>query len=257
MKGNVGIISVRLKSDRFPEKVFAKIGDKTLLDRVIEYTRKFEFINHLVVATEDEKVESAVKDRADEVFMMKPGQVRCGSERVYKYFLANSEFDYYLYIPADEPYVDPGEMNRIWNEQVLKFLEKTKIATLYTKIQSIEELESIHTCKVLVSNHRMIYSSRAVIPFYKNKEQFELHSYNRHVGVMIWPRYFMQENAKELWGGWESVYDKIEGLEQNRFIEWRPGCVQAYEIKNIPCAGVDIPEHIKIIEKKYREAGIL
>jgi 3-deoxy-manno-octulosonate cytidylyltransferase (CMP-KDO synthetase) len=257
MGGNAGIISVRLKSERFPGKAFARIGGKTLLERVIEYTRRFGFINHLVVATEDEEVESAVKDRVDEVFMMEPGQARCGSERVYKYFLANSGFDYYIYIPADESYIDPGEMNRIWKEQVLVSTEKDLITTLYTKIRSKEELESLHTCKFLVSNHKMIYTSRAVVPCYKNKERFELESYNRHVAVMIWPQHFMQSHAKELWGDWESRYDKIEGLEQNRFIEWRPGCVQAYEIKNIPCAGVDIPEHIKIIEKKFREAGIL
>ena len=75
----LGIIPARYASSRFPAKPLAKLGGKTVLQRV--YDQVAGSLDAAYVATDDERIEAAVKAFGGKVVMTsidhKSGTVRC------------------------------------------------------------------------------------------------------------------------------------------------------------------------------------
>src|SRR5258705_12067470 len=68
----VGVIPARYQSSRFPGKPLALIGGRTLVQRVFERARAAGRIARLLVATDDERIASAVRAFGREVGMTSP-----------------------------------------------------------------------------------------------------------------------------------------------------------------------------------------
>lgn len=250
---NVAIIPVRLKSDRFPEKHLQRVSGKPILDRVIEYTKSLEFIDHIVLATEDDKLES-YKDQVDEFFLMKPDSVRCGAERAYEYFKRNQDFNRYITIPADEPYINNNSLESAFRK-CDAYLENEEIATFYTKFYNEEDLRDKRSCKITLDEDRVLYFSRSIIPIRKDGDIAELSVYNKHVGVFVFSHHFLKFLGEELWGDWKSELADIESLEQNRFLQFGID-VRAYEMKHIGF-GIDTADQIQKMEERLKENNIV
>src|SRR3989442_13688472 len=68
----VGVIPARYQSSRFPGKPLALIDGRTLVERVFERARSSGRIARLLVATDDERVASAVRAFGGGVVMTSP-----------------------------------------------------------------------------------------------------------------------------------------------------------------------------------------
>ncbi|MCB1321667.1 MAG: NTP transferase domain-containing protein, partial [Leptospiraceae bacterium] len=56
----LGAIPARYDSTRFPGKPLARIGDKPMIQWVYEAARRCRVLDHIVVATDDERIRDAV-----------------------------------------------------------------------------------------------------------------------------------------------------------------------------------------------------
>ena len=74
----IGIIPARYASTRFPGKPLADIGGKTMIRRV--YERASEVFSHVVVATDDERIQNEVQSFGGEVVMTSPHH-KSGTDR--------------------------------------------------------------------------------------------------------------------------------------------------------------------------------
>ncbi len=248
------IIPARFESSRFPGKLLQNINGKPMLWWTIDCVQKLNFIDKIVVAASDNKIIEYVKDfpgLKTELFE----SASCGTEKTYRYFTEHRDFDYYISIPADEPALNPREVNRIW-PIVRERLAHNEIATLYSKFHYEEDLGNHLTCKIVADkNDNAMYFSRNIIPATKSGKLLPLESYKKHVGVFVFPgKFFKEGGGPTLWWGWDSFTADTEGLEQNRFLE-AGATVKLFEI-NHPGLSIDSPEQIKQLEERIESGKI-
>jgi 3-deoxy-manno-octulosonate cytidylyltransferase (CMP-KDO synthetase) len=149
------IIPARLASTRFPGKLLAPFCGRPILENVVGYARRLDFVNRLVLATDSRELVPVAGELGIECFWCE--KARCGTERSFRFFEAHRGFDAYVSIPADEPWIDPGEISRAWREAADgRILEREEIATLFTRFYCREDLESRLSCKIVTDDEGVV-----------------------------------------------------------------------------------------------------
>ena len=112
----------------------------------------------------------------------------------------------------------------------------------------MEDAISNLSAKIVTDNNDFIlYMSRSVIPISKQGE-IDIKKLKKNVGVFFFKKSFLTElkSKKNI----KTYLDKYEGLEQLRWLEL------GYKIKIIKINhygyGIDIPEQIKLLEKRIK-----
>jgi len=214
----IGLIPARWGSTRFPGKPLVKIGNKSMIQRVYEQSSKA--IEHVVVATDDERIVNEVKRFGGQVVMTssdhRSGTDRCAEaldvyEREHKY-----TFDLAINIQGDEPFMQVQQIL-----DVIKCFEDptAQIATLIKKITSHEALFNPNNPKVVINkNMEAIYFSRSTIPYVVNSPEIEWLNkvtFFEHLGLYAYKTDILRELTRLT----PSVLELAESLEQNRWIE--------------------------------------
>ncbi len=239
MKKVIGIIPARYGSTRFPGKPLVEINGKSMIQRVYEQAKQTSALDHVVVATDDQRIVDAVNAFGGEVLMTAEHH-QSGTDRCKEVLLNQSiDFDIVVNIQGDEPYIDPEQITQAVN---CFSDENTEIATLVKLITTNEELFNANKPKVLIDETDFaIYFSRAVIPFQRGIEQndwIEHYNYYKHIGLYA----YRADILKEITTISPSRLELAEGLEQLRWIE------NGYKIKvaitDTESLSVDTPEDL-------------
>ena len=166
----LGIIPARYASTRFPAKPLAMLGGKTVIQRV--YEQVAGILDDAYVATDDERIEEAVKAFGGKVVMTSVNH-KSGTDRCYEaYTKIGGDFDVIVNIQGDEPFIQPSQL-----ETVKACFDDitTQIATLvkpFTPENGFEALENINSPKVVLNkNMNALYFSRSIIPYQRNAEK--------------------------------------------------------------------------------------
>ncbi|MGB0035609.1 MAG: NTP transferase domain-containing protein, partial [Candidatus Acidiferrales bacterium] len=77
----LAVIPARYASTRFPGKPLATIAGRSMVQRVVERVRQAQRISRIVVATEDERIKSAVESFGGEAIITRRDH-RTGTDRV-------------------------------------------------------------------------------------------------------------------------------------------------------------------------------
>lgn len=245
----IGIIPARYASTRFPGKPLAKLGGITVIERV--YRQVENILDEVVVATDDERIEDAVKSFGGKVVMTSPSH-RSGTDRCYEALqkIGEEKFNVVVNIQGDEPFIQPQQLKSIiecFND------ESIDIATLvkpFTADDGICALENANSPKVVVNkNMEAMYFSRSIIPYMRGKDKNEWlkgHTYYKHIGL-----YAYRSNVlKEITSLCQSPLEIAESLEQLRWLE------NGYKIKvgisHTETIGIDTPEDLQHAEEFLR-----
>ena len=247
----IGIIPARYDSTRFPGKPLAMIGGKMMIQRVWE--RVSSVLEHVIVATDDERIIKAVESFGGEAVMTSK-EHRSGTDRCNEaYIKAGNGEDVIINIQGDEPFIMPEQITG-----VMKCFDDstTQIATLvrpFSAERSYQELEDWTTPKVVVSEDMTaLYFSRSIIPFVRGKEVkdwAQVHQFYTHVGMYAYRAEVLNEITKLP----QSTLELAESLEQLRWLQ------NGYKIKvgitECPTIGIDTPEDLQkaeslLIDKK-------
>ena len=68
----VGIIPARIGSTRFPGKPMAPLGNKAIIARVVERALESGVCQHVLVATDDERIAHQAREAGAEAFLTDP-----------------------------------------------------------------------------------------------------------------------------------------------------------------------------------------
>lgn len=236
----LGIIPARYASTRFPAKPLALLGGKPVIQRVYEQVVKL--LDDAVVATDDERIEAAVKAFGGKVVMTSTSH-RSGTDRCYEALTkVDGEFDVVINIQGDEPFIQPSQIRT-----VMDCFEdsSTQIATLvkpFTSQDGFDALENVNSPKVVVNKQmQALYFSRSIIPFYRNKDKKEWlagHTYYKHIGLYA----YRTEVLKEITQLPQSSLELAESLEQLRWLE--NGYVIKVGESQVETIGIDTPEDL-------------
>ena len=107
----LGIIPARYASTRFPAKPLAMLGGKTVIQRV--YEQVAGILDDAYVATDDERIEEAVKAFGGKVVMTSVNH-KSGTDRCYEaYTKIGGDFDVVVNIQGDEPFIQPSQLETV------------------------------------------------------------------------------------------------------------------------------------------------
>ena len=245
----LGIIPARYASTRFPAKPLAMLGGKTVIQRV--YEQVAGILDDAYVATDDERIEAAVKAFGGKVIMTSPHH-NSGTDRCYEAATrAGGDFDVVINIQGDEPFIQPSQLEAIkecFNDAT------TQIATLvkpFTEADGFEALENPNSPKVVLNKNRhALYFSRSVIPFQRNAEKKDWlkgQVYYKHIGLYA----YRTEVLKEITALPQSALELAESLEQLRWLE--NGYTIKAGITHVETIGIDTPQDLQRAEEFLRQ----
>ncbi len=242
----LGVIPARYASTRFPGKPLVEIAGKTMIQRV--YERSAEALEEIWVATDDERIEAAVKAFGGRVVMTSvdcpTGTERC-REAAEKIAASSSRpFDVVINVQGDEPFLHPEMLESLKS----CFGDGTAdIATLVNRVVHPEEILLPSEVKVVFDKNKdALYFSRSPIPYVAEIEQakwHEHHTFYKHVGVYAY-RMDVLRRITELPA---SPLEAAEHLEQNRWLE--NGYRIRVEITDHESIPVDTPEDLARIQR--------
>lgn len=242
----IGIIPARYASTRFPGKPLADINGKTMIQRVYEQVKLV--LDDVVVATDDSRIEEAVKAFGGEVVMTST-EHQSGTDRIAeaieKIEVESSEnYQVIINVQGDEPFIQP--------EQILALkacfkIPSTQIATLVKAIENQDEIFDMNKVKVVLSkNKRALYFSRSPIPFLRSEKKenwLKKQTYYKHIGMYAYRKDALNEITKLA----QSPLEISESLEQLRWLENE--YVIKTDITEHESIGIDTPEDLERIKQ--------
>lgn len=251
MMKSLAIIPARYASTRFPVKPLAMLGGKLIIERV--YRQVQQAIDDVVVATDDERIMSAVESFGGRAVMTST-EHRSGTDRCYEALMkVGGSYDIVINVQGDEPFIQPEQIRSL----VACFEDPaTDIATLvkpFTVEDGIEALENPNSPKVVVSRDmKAIYFSRSVIPYMREvprEEWLSRHTYYKHIGMYA----FRAKTLGEVTALPQSSLELSEKLEQLRWLE--NGYRIGVGITTIETIGIDTPEDLRRAEEFLAARG--
>ncbi len=256
----IGIIPARYASTRFPGKPLAMLGDKPMIQRVYEQTKKA--LDEVVVATDDERIYQAVEQFGGRAIMTRKDH-KCGTDRCLEAFdkivesrktaslkvesrsasgvNKDDKETVIINIQGDEPFIQPEQI------EAIKACFPTEIATLvkpFTEADGLAALENPNTPKVVFSREtgNALLFSRSVIPYLRGidrQDWLKQHKHYKHIGMYAYRADILREITQLP----QTEAELAESLEQLRWLE------NGYQIRvaetNVQSIGIDTPEDLQ------------
>jgi 3-deoxy-manno-octulosonate cytidylyltransferase (CMP-KDO synthetase) len=237
----VAVIPARYGSTRLPGKPLISIGGKTMIERVWEQARQAKLVSKVIVATDDERIASAVRTFGGEVALTRADH-RSGTERVAEVAAAHAEAEILVNVQGDMPLIDPAAIDAAI--EALREDESVSMATLAVPISKAAEIMDPNVVKTVVDfDGNALYFSRAPIPWVRDRGGLVHAKHLKHLGLYVFRREALLEFATFPQGDLE----RIEQLEQLRWLE-NGNRIRVAEIEQ-ESVEVDTPEDVKRVEK--------
>jgi len=245
----VAVIPARFGSTRFPGKPLANQTGKYLIQHVYERAAAARRVDRCIVATDDERIVTAVRSFGGEAWMTRADHPS-GTDRIAEVarLLDGRPDDVLLNIQGDEPEIEPGYLDRL-----VERLEATPgclTATLACPFPGDADARDPNSVKVVCDrNGKALLFSRALIPYPRESDAAAEDRRLLHVGVYAYRRAFLLEFA-----GWQpGTLERIERLEQLRVLE--NGYAMAVEVVEQASVGIDTPDDYERFVARWRAAS--
>ena len=237
----LAVIPARYASTRLPGKPLVPLGGKPMIQRVWERVRQAQSVSDVIIATDDERIRSAVQAFGGDVAMTRSDH-RSGTERVAEAALARGDAEIIVNVQGDEPLIKPSAIDAAV-EAVREDLE-VSVATLAVPISKPADIMDPNVVKaVLDFDGNALYFSRAPIPWVRDRSGPVHAKHLKHLGLYVYRRAALLEFATFPQGDLE----RIEQLEQLRWLE------NGYRIRvaetEYDSVSVDVPEDIPRVEQ--------
>jgi 3-deoxy-manno-octulosonate cytidylyltransferase (CMP-KDO synthetase) len=245
----VGIIPSRYGSTRLPGKPLKPILNVSMIQRVYERSLLCPDLSAVYIATDDERIQSAVEAFGGKAIMTSAG-CQSGTDRAAEAVQA-IEADIVVNIQGDQPFIDPFMIQ----ECVQPLLEDSgvEMCTLMFPITKPEDLHDPAVVKIVVDlQGNTLYCSRSLIPFPRCETP---HSVYEHIGLYVYTKEFLMRMAALP----PTPLEQIEMLEQLRVLEhgYKLRCIETKcRDKEFHGFSVDTQEDLARAEAMLRERDL-
>ncbi len=260
-------IPARFGSTRFPGKPLAKIGGKTMLERVVNVAQKsIEGMDNAFVFTTTESREIA--EHAENIgvpCIITPASCATGSDRVLSALRQLDEWpDFIVNLQGDAPFTPPSVVRAIigafqaneWLEVITpvhqlswKDLDRMRIDKQSTPFSG--------TTAVVGAQGRALWFSKNIIPAIRDENSLRADNDKspiyQHMGLYG----FRSDVLEKFCSLPQGTYEQLEGLEQLRMLEngINVHTVSIESEQGLVQSGIDTPEDLARAEKMLKEHG--
>ena len=236
------IIPSRYASTRLPGKPLRMIAGETLVHRVYERAALAKLPDIVIVATDNEKIESEVRRFGGRVMMTSPDHPT-GTDRLAEVAASLPDYDIVVNVQGDEPFINPDVIDSL--AKMLAERDDLDMTTAAAPLKE-DEYDDPSAVKVVVNQKgEALYFSRSLIPYPRN--EFSVPPL-KHVGIYAYRRDFLLAYA----GMKQTPLEKTESLEQLRALEmgYKIGVIRI-DSEDI---GIDTEEDLKKANRLFERS---
>lgn len=232
------VIPARYASTRLPGKPLSMIAGKPMIQHVYERACQAQLPSEVIVATDNEQVEQAVKTFGGKAVMTSPDHPS-GTDRLAEVALKYPDVDIIVNVQGDEPMIPPEIIDRL--AEAFEGDDDLSMATMKV-LMNEDEYDDPSAVKVVTDLHGYaLYFSRSLMPYPRNKPaDYKVY---KHVGIYAYRRSFLLKYAALA----PTTLERAESLEQLRVLE------NGYKIKVLESdfkgIGVDTPEDLAAVNE--------
>jgi 3-deoxy-manno-octulosonate cytidylyltransferase (CMP-KDO synthetase) len=245
----VAIIPARFGSTRLPGKPLSQINGKPMVQHVWECARRARSVDRVLVATDDERIASAVRAFGGEVAMTS-GAHATGTDRLAEAARA-TDAEIVVNVQGDEPMLD----GRFIDAAVapLRAERELDMSTVSLPLTDVDEMLSSAVVKVVTdARGDALYFSRSPIPFVRDTVDLRASAVQavarglarKHVGLYAYRRGALLRFASLE----QAPLEQAESLEQLRALH------HGMRIRVVPVEGrsgvaVDTPQDLERVRE--------
>jgi 3-deoxy-manno-octulosonate cytidylyltransferase (CMP-KDO synthetase) len=236
--GSVAIIPARFQSSRLLGKPLKTVEGRTLIEHVYRRVEQARGLDRVLVATDDPRIESAVRAFGGDVVMTRPDHPS-GTDRLAEASADLPDDAIVVNVQGDEPLIEPGVI-----EQTLEAarIGDADMATAMTELREPSAINNRNHVKVVVDQQGFaLYFSRSPVPV-AGKTYLHLGLYAYRVRFL---RIFTTLAPTPL--------ENAEKLEQLRALE-HGFRIRVVEVES-ESWGIDTPADLEAFEELLRSAN--
>jgi 3-deoxy-manno-octulosonate cytidylyltransferase (CMP-KDO synthetase) len=239
----IGVIPARFGSSRLPGKVLADIGGKPMIQHVFENARKSRYLEDILIAVDDLRVQEVVEKFGGKAVMTDPN-LPSGTDRVAA-AIKDLEVEIVVNIQSDEPFSNAA----IIDEAIQPMLDNPKIqfSTVMHRIDNKEGYDDPGVVKTVRDAYGFgLYFSRSLIPHPRYKEDYDAFE---HLGI-----YAYRKDALLRFVSWgPSPLEQVESLEMLRILDHDEKIFVAKSAQPFYSLSVDTEEDLKRAREFYKK----
>jgi len=209
----VVIIPARYESTRLPGKPLADLHGQPMIQRVYERAQRARGVARVLIATDDERIRTAVRAFGGDVVMTERAH-RTGTDRIAE-VAAALEADVVVNVQGDLPLLDPAFVDAVVTP--LRADAGLPMATIKTAIAERAELDNPNVVKVVTDRDGYaLCFSRSPLPHHRDGAAAGAVLGHKHIGLYGYRRDFLLSFARLA----PTPLEQAEQLEQLRALEW-------------------------------------
>lgn len=237
-----GVIPARYAAVRLPGKPLVPVAGMPLVLRVLENARRAATLDRVIVATDDARVASVVREAGGEAVLTDPA-IPSGTDRIRAAVrilgapaAEGGAPDRIVNIQGDEPLLGPEAI-----DAAVSALAEAEISTLAAPMSNEACIRNPNAVKVVLADDgTALYFSRAPIPYPRDGAPPRA---LQHVGLYAFRRAALEKYASLP----PSELERVESLEQLRWLA--AGARIRVAILTEATIAVDTPEDVTRVEK--------
>ncbi len=256
---NCVIIPARYGSTRFEGKPLKDATGWPLIRHVYEQVKKAKTVDHIVVATDDERIKRAVEDFGGQAIMTSD-QHPSGTDRLAETVSKLSDpYDIIVNVQGDEPEIEPALIDQIirLHQKSGAFMSTMVCPFPKNKLSGHGSPLDPSCVKAILGQpiegidqgFFALYFTRALAPYPRTTSGAIENSahYYMHIGMYAYSPEALQAYVKMP----QSFLEKTESLEQLRILE--NGHSIAAQVIDAATPGIDTPEDYAAFIQRWKE----
>ncbi|GAA0531583.1 3-deoxy-manno-octulosonate cytidylyltransferase [Chitinophaga japonensis] len=209
----IALIPARYGATRFPGKLMARLGSKSVILRTYESTVSTGVFDEVMVVTDSDVIYQEITQNGGKAVMSKK-EHECGTDRIAEAVADMDDVDIVVNVQGDEPFTQKAPLEKLLQMFEGEAGRQVKVASLMQVLKDWKLIEDPNYVKVAVDRQfNALFFSRAVIPYPRNKEADSV--YYEHIGIYA----FRRETLLQFTQLPVSPLEEAEKIECLRYLE--------------------------------------
>nr|WP_295871657.1 3-deoxy-manno-octulosonate cytidylyltransferase [uncultured Chitinophaga sp.] len=176
----VALIPARYGATRFPGKMMAQLGGKSVILRTYESTVNTGVFDDVMVVTDSDVIYNEIVSYGGKAVMSRK-EHECGTDRIAE-AVVDMDVDIVVNVQGDEPFTQKEPLEKLLRVFEGEAGKQVQVASLMQELHDEASIADPNYVKVAVDKQfNALFFSRSVIPYPRNKDIKSV--YYEHIGI--------------------------------------------------------------------------